>query len=155
MNEVHVDQKRYGCKIILHKAKNESANRELLRYWNGFRFRTYMKWRWYFRYLVAKYQVQHPTYYVEWVEFGYDYVEPKDEAMKRIENKLRSAKAKVTEWTTKIRMFEEEYAQNQAAVLFPVPVTENKYYMLAIEKIEKKKKLAEELESQLLILSKL
>lgn len=149
MNEVHVDQKRYGCKIILHKAKNESANRELLRYWNGFRFRTYMKWRWYFRYLVAKYQVQHPTYYVEWVEFGYDYVEPKEEARKRITNKIRSAKAKITQWTGKIEQFLEEYEKQQAKVLFPVPVSENKDYKATLKKLEQKKKDLATLEEQL------
>lgn len=149
---MHVDQKRYGCKIILHKAKHETADRELLRYWNGFMFRAYMKWRWYFRYLTAKYQVENPCYYVEWCEFSYDYVEPKDRAIKRVKDKLRSAKAKITQWTTKIRMFEAEYEEKQAAVLFPVPITENKDYIAALEKIEKKKKLAEELENQLSVL---
>lgn len=145
----HVDQKRYGCKLILHKAKNESANRELLRYWNGFRFRTYMKWRWYFRYLAAKYQVQYPTHYVEWVEFGYDYVEPKEEAEKRLKNKIRSAKAKITEWTTKMHLFEVQYAEEQKKVLFPVPITEHKDYQAAVLKIERKKKALEDLQSQL------
>lgn len=145
----HVDQKRYGCKLILHKAKHESADRELLRYWNGFRFRTYMKWRWYFRYLAARYQVEHPTYYVEWVEFGYDYVEPKEETEKRLKNKIRSAKAKITEWTTKIKLFEVQYAEEQKKVLFSVPITEHKDYQAAVQKIEQKKKVLEDLQGQL------
>ena len=134
--------KRFGCKIILFEGKSEGPLKDTVEYWTGFKLATYRKWQWYFRYRAALYQVKHPQQYVKLHEFNYDYVPPKTEKIKRLKDRIRATKAKITQWTNVI----ESHQQNNAELF---PVTEHPDYERSMDKIESKKATLNELELEL------
>ena len=144
----HVRDKRFGCKILLHNQDYAGSNSTTLRHFTDFKFDTYLKWRWYFRYLSAKYQLQYPRRLVELREFNFQYIPQLDEKKKRVANKLRSAKAKVTEWTRKLEAFKADYN-----ALFPAE--SHPRYKQAFEKVEAKKLEVERLQNELAEMDKM
>jgi len=142
MKITHVSDFRFGCKILLHWGDMISSEPQLKNYWTNFRFENYMKWQWYFRYRCALLQVQHPKKYVELVPFKFEYQPPNDEIRKRLTDRQRSAKAKVTEFTNKI-----ELAKKQWNKLFPIE--EDDLYKRAMARIEEKNQQIIELQNQI------
>lgn len=139
---MHVQDKRFGCKILLHQRSHVAADPILLKYYSGFKFETYNKWRWFFRYRTARYQIDHPRKMVELREFSFDYLPSDEEKKQRIKNKLRSAKAKVTEWTNKL----EAYKANHNSLF---PVEDHPLYQKAVAKVEAKKIEVQQYEEEL------
>lgn len=76
----------------------EGCHRILEREWTGLRFELMMKYQWYFRYVSAHLQIQYPKRI-----FGFEVYrlhspeEVRAVEKKRLVNKIRSAKAKITE----------------------------------------------------------
>ena len=139
---MHVEDKRFGCKIIRHNQDYAGSDPTTLRYFSGFKFEAYMKWRWYFRYLTAKYQLESPKLLVEVRQFNVVWIPPAEEKKKRLKNKLRSAKAKVTEWSRKL----EEYKANHNSLF---PAEDHPRYKQALEKVEAKRLAVEMLKKEL------
>lgn len=138
----HVNDLRYGCKILLHRSSSMASEPELKHYWTGFKFECYNKWRWYFRYRCALLQVQYPKRYAEFVSFNFEYQPPINEIRKRLIDRQRSAKAKVTEFANKIELAKKHWNQ-----LFPIE--EDDLYKRAMGKVESKKKEVIELQNQI------
>lgn len=138
----HIDFKRYGCKIILHRQAFQGSEGKLMHYWTGLPFKTYMKFQWYFQYRAALIKVQNPRLFVEICPFQYDHVLKVDEIRKRLTDRQRSAKAKVTEFTNKIELAKRHWNQ-----LFPIE--EDDLYKRAMTKLELKKNEVTELQNQI------
>ena len=139
---MHVQDKRFGCKILLHKCSHVAADPTLLKYFSGFKFEQYNRWRWFFRYLTARYQVENPRLMVELREFSFDYIPTDEEKRNRIKNKLRSAKAKVTEWSNKLEAYKASYNS-----IFPVE--DDILFQKAAAKVLQKKIEVEQYEKEL------
>jgi len=138
----HVDTKRFGIKILLHRKDYHCSDSTLLKHLDGFTFERFNRWRWYFRYLEARFQIENPRRLVELQIFNYTHLNEKEVHRINLKNKLRSAKAKVTEWTNKIERFRQGYNE-----LFPIE--EYPPYQRAIAKVEAKKVRVEELTKEL------
>lgn len=137
-----VEDFRYGCKLLLHRADHGAADPDLVHYWGGYSFHQYAKWRWYFRYRQALLQVQHPRRYVELVQFKYEYVPPKAQQLKRLVDKKRAAKAKHTHYRNQIELARQHWNE-----IFPIE--DHPDYIRAVKKLEEKKALIIDLESQI------
>lgn len=138
----HVNDLRYGCKILLHRYVFIGSEPELKHYWSGFKFETYNKWKWYFRYRCALLQVQYPKRFVELVPFNFEYQLPADQIRKRLTDRQRSAKAKITEFTNKIELAKKHWNK-----LFPIE--DDDLYQRAMAKVEVKRREVVELQNQI------
>lgn len=142
MEITHIDFKRYGCKIILHRQTFQGAEGKLMHFWKDLPFKTYMKFQWYFQYRAALIKVQNPKLFVEICPFQYDYVPSKVQQLKRLQDKLKSAKAKRTEWANKVERYKAEWNR-----LFPVE--EDPIYQAAMIKINEKEQSIIDFETQI------
>lgn len=131
MNTTHVSYKRFGCQIRIHNNSFKGSSSKIVKRFDGFTFEQFMKWRWYFRYLTAKHQVNNPRVFVELDEFNYEFIPEKQDQLKRLKNRAKSARAKITEWKNKLIKFEKSYTE-----IFPI--TENPYYIKAMNKVNEK-----------------
>lgn len=136
---------KYGCKILLHHAQHGASDPELMHFWDCYNYELYCKWQWYFRYRQALLQVQHPKRYVELVPFKYPYVPPKDQLIKRLQDKLRAAKSNHTQLTNKINLAKDHWNQ-----LFPIE--DDPDYIWAMEKVNQKYAIIQDLEQRLRLL---
>ncbi|MDV7392136.1 hypothetical protein RZS08_12305, partial [Arthrospira platensis SPKY1] len=87
-------------------------------------------------------QVKYPKRYVELVPFKYEYVQPKDQQIKRLTDKMRAAKAKRTHYMRQIELARKHWDQ-----IFPIE--EHPDYIRVMEKVEQKQALIIELETQI------
>lgn len=87
---------RYTIAIIAY-TKHEGIAKEVVRAWPGLRFELVMKYQFYFRRIAAIYQLENPKK-ITGFEMWREKTEEEKEAKERrdLENKIRSAKAKVT-----------------------------------------------------------
>lgn len=138
----HVNDKKYGCKIILHRQQYYGSEGKLLHYWNDLSFKTFIKFQWYFQYRAAMVKVEHPRQFVELATFQYDYVPKADEIKKRLQDKLKSAKAKRTEWGNKVERYKAGWNS-----LFPIEEDPN--YKNAMDRIKEKEQSIIDLETQI------
>jgi len=136
------ENRRYGCKILLHRNGFAAADAQRIHHWTGFRFEQYNKYRQWFRYRAALIQVQHPKQYVEVYEYHYQHVPEKEEMQKRLQNKLKSAKAKHTEYTNKMNRARQGWKE-----LFPIE--DHPAYQKAMEKVQEKQMQIIELQKQI------
>ena len=136
---------RYGCKILLHCTTHIAAEPELKHFWDGYSYECFNKWQWYFRYRQALLQVQYPKRYVELVTFNYEYIAPKEQQLKRLKDKLTSAKALHTSWMRKMELAKEHWNE-----IFPIE--EHPDYIRAMAKVQQKQALAIELENKIAVL---
>ena len=72
------------------------------REWIGYTLDQVTKWKWYFRYIAALIQIRNPRNGVEMVIWKRELKDPTEVRIKHTKNKLRSAKAKVTEMNNKM-----------------------------------------------------
>lgn len=75
----------------------------------------YDRWRWYFEYRAALLKVKHPKSYVQLNQGNYEYVLPDDELRIKLENKIRAAKCKITEFNRKLKKLIDSWSE-----LFPI-----------------------------------
>lgn len=134
--------KRYGCKILLHRVGSTSYDPKLMGYWTDLRFELSMKYRQYFRYRAALVQVQNPRLYVELVFFDFDYITPNEEIKKRLLNKLKDAKARRTRWNNEVAQYKAHWNS-----LFSID--DDPSYIKALNKIQAKEESIIDLENQI------
>lgn len=128
--------------IKLYEKSYETGNYIIVRKWEDFQFNQVSKWNWYFRYIAAKIQIEHPHRLVELSHVKYEVEDQNKKAQQILTNRLRSAKSKLTEWNNKIKQFESSYNE-----IFPI--NEHPVYRKAKQKIKEKETLKRELESRL------
>ncbi|ARK13024.1 hypothetical protein A6C57_23295 [Fibrella sp. ES10-3-2-2] len=138
---VHVDFKRFGCKVLLHRFDHHSSDYTLLHYWKDFNFHQFNKWKWFFRYRAALAQVKHPTRFVEIATFSYTYVPSAEELRKRLKDRLTAKKAKLTTYLNKLAAYEKAWTS-----MFPI--TDDIPYQLALAKIEKVRRELDEMQRE-------
>lgn len=97
-NDSYPDFKRYGCRLKLHRKTFNVSNPELIQEWTGYRFKEYMRWKWYFRYRAALLQIENPKRLVEIGEFQYMLDVPLEEKILRKKRELAAQKGEVTKW---------------------------------------------------------
>lgn len=83
-------------------------------------------------YLTALYQVETPRQFIEFSEFQYEYIPDKQKQIKKLKDKIKSAKAKITQNKNKIKRFETNWNE-----LFPYD--EYPLYKRAVAKVNLKK----------------
>lgn len=133
----------YGIKIILHNRGFAASDGKVLYFHDGLTYELMNKYRQYFRYRASLFQVKYPKQYVEVRYFSHA---PKsvDAELQFTKNKLRAAKAKLTEWTNKV-------AKYKLAWCSLYPIDDDPAYKKACSKIEKQKNRISELQNELLI----
>lgn len=93
---------RYNLAIISYH-KYEGCHRRVEREWTELRFELMMKYQWYFRYIAAQMQMQHPKRL-----FGFEVYRMKSNQeakvieKKSLQNKIISAKAKITQFENEL-----------------------------------------------------
>jgi hypothetical protein len=97
-----LENQRFGVKIILYDSKTQCIKQETIYYNSGFTFHHFHKWRWFFRYRCALYQVKYKSKYVELITFKYEFVPTTEQEIKRISDKLRGAKGTATKYRNKM-----------------------------------------------------
>lgn len=132
----------YGCIIVIHKNSYLASGEKPLKEFRNLSLDLFMKYKWYFRYLTAKYQVQNPKRLIEIKDFSYPFYSEAEIEHRNLTNRLRSAKAKVTEWTKKLQKFIDNYDE-----IFPYQ--EHLIYKRALAKVKAKEKLVIQLQLEL------
>lgn len=72
-------------------------------YRNDMTVQFYHRWKWYFDYRAALLKVKHPKSFVSLYQGAYDYVLPEVEYRTKLENKIRAAKGRITEFDGKLK----------------------------------------------------
>ena len=108
-----------------------ATERKLLEYkcWRGMTLEQRLKWGWYFRYRAARYQVENPR---SDVDFMWGSTPKENRAEIDRYNKLRSKRAKVTEFTNKLQR-----AKTAWTGLFPIE--QDAIYQQAVAKVDRLK----------------
>lgn len=114
-NRGNLMEKCWGVKIILHHSTGYSAIQECIYYNKGFRFKTFMRWQWYFRYRAALFQVQNPKYYAELVTFDYEQKPTDVEIVKRRKDVIAARRRNLTIYQNRLSDYEKAYTG-----LFPI-----------------------------------
>lgn len=127
-NQSIVDYKVFWYTIELIRENPREIVKKMV--WQGLRFELRLKYRWYFEYRAALLKVQNPRFTVQ-CTWGSESATGKT-LHEMQKDRLRSKKAKVTEWTNKIRMAKESWNQ-----LFPIEADE--FYIKALAKLERLK----------------
>lgn len=71
---------------------------------NGFEFKNFVKWQWYFRYRAALFQVANPKMCVTIDQSSYEYVEPIEQDIKVLKNKIAARKRTITKVKNAIKL---------------------------------------------------
>jgi hypothetical protein len=108
--------------------------------WDNMRWNVRIKWDWYFKYRAALLQVKYPRFHVE-QSWGHIAATGKTQ-QQILQDKIRSKKAKITEFTNKI-----EKAKKHWRSLFPIE--DDQDYIKATEKLNRIKDELECLNQQL------
>lgn len=101
--------------------------------WHDLPFDLRIKYDWYFKYRAALLQVKYPKHYVEF-RFGHVDATGPDIA-KALQNRIRAKRSKITEYKNKLRLYEQQQAEQQKGQLFTIPIDE--MYPKAIAKIKR------------------
>lgn len=128
---LQLHQHRFYVKI--RGGKNEGLA-ECVYYKANMTFEFYFRWRWFFKYRAALYQVQNPKHFVVLDNGRYEYVEQAEEKRVRLANKIKSKKAKVTELQNKLKLAQDHWLLNNLFSIEDDPI-----YKRAVAKIESKK----------------
>jgi hypothetical protein len=113
--------------------------------WSGYTWEQFTRWKWYFEYRAALFKVKNPRAYVE-VKYGPEPATGKTE-FTILRNRIRAKKAKITEFTNKLKMAEDSWNE-----LFPI--VEDQLYKRAVTKIERLKNELTEMEAEYSLKSK-
>lgn len=126
---IHLEDKRFGCQIVVHRGKGKESDPEKVHFWTGLRFHIFNKYRWYFRYRCALLQVKYPMRYVELRNFDYDFVPTHEIILKRKKNLMIAQRALLTKSVNRLEGYEKNWVS-----LFPIEKDE--LYQKALFKIE-------------------
>lgn len=101
--------KAWGVKIVLHHSTGHCAQRDTVYYNKGFRFQCFMKWKWYFRYRAALFQVQNPKWCVELVTFDYEMKSTNMQIEKRRKDIIAARRRKLTIAKNRLAEYKNTY----------------------------------------------
>lgn len=87
---------------IRFNEKNLSALGENVYFRNDMRVEFFIRWKWYFEYRAALLRVKYPKAFIEFTHGPYEYILPEQEYKTKLENNIKAAKAKLTEYSNKI-----------------------------------------------------
>ena len=124
----HLEDKRFGCQIVIHSGKGKGCEPQKAHYWTGLRFHNFNKYRWYFRYRAALLQVKYPMQYVELRNSDYDYVPTREILLKRKRDLVIAQKGLYTKATNRLN----DYKNNWVSLF---PIEDDLLYRKAITKI--------------------
>lgn len=103
----------YGYRIAVYKGNCISYPvLEELTY-DGFTLNQLSRWRWYFRYRAALFQIKYPKYFVEYASFKYDITPEKE--IEDLKNRLISRKRKLTNLKNKFKIIVDNWSE-----IFPI-----------------------------------
>jgi len=135
----HVSCKRYAVNIWVGVRGKNWVNHY---HRKDLTFEMICKWKWYFDYLGALYKVKHPKDDVEVMTANYDYVPPRIEAIKVLNNKIKAKKGKITEFTRKLNLalatWDELHLEPNSLFPKPIPkIQDDIYYKAFVLKLSK------------------
>jgi hypothetical protein len=137
----HVDDLRFGCKILLHRKDHRTSSPEVAFFYTGLRWELRLKYSWFFRYRAALLQVQNPKRYVEVNYFQYKHEGAEEARLRRLKNKLRAAKSKHTQWNKKLNLY-----LRHSMSMWP---ESDPMFQKAEKRVQEKKELIECLEDEI------
>ena len=125
---------RLYVKILFSKSGSQ-ALRETAYFRDDMTVQFYSRWRWYFEYRAALLKVEYPKSFVQLNQGNYEYILPDDELRLKLENKIRAAKGKITEFNRRLTNLSNNWNE-----LFPIEqhpdwtkiVQKNDYYKLQL-----------------------
>lgn len=131
---------RYSISIL---SKRGSGPVKVHHEWHGLRLDQVTRFSWYFRYRAAAEQIQNAKIKVYFeINKTYTNIDHRTALIKTITSKLRNAKAKLTQATTKLNQIKGNWTE-----LFPVQ--EHPHYAKVEHEIERRKSRIQELQSEL------
>jgi vacuolar-type H+-ATPase subunit I/STV1 len=143
MNEPQfkLPEKRLFVKIIHSKSGSRSLAQTVY-FRNEMTVDFYFRWEWYFKYRAALLRVKNPKNYTELIQGTYEYTPKTQELQKRVQDKIRGKKAKITQVKNQLKKVEKEWRELW-------PIHEDERYKNTINKIaEMEAELQELLKTQ-------
>lgn len=128
--------KLYGHVIKVYDTPYPSGKIIKFFVWENFPLDTFVRWKWYFEYRYALLRIQYPKNYIYSSQFHLVY--NPDKVKNHYKNLLRSAKAKITEFSRKKKFMEEDTSE-----LFPAQ--SNLRYVKICDRLDRAEKKLEEL----------
>lgn len=108
--EINAQNYRFWVVLEAHKKGFHASDPDRLMKWEGLTFQQRMRWEWYFRYRAALLQVEHPRWLIELRHGRVEVTMTEAEkAAQRLENKIRKAKADLTQATNRIERYKANY----------------------------------------------
>lgn len=127
---VHVTDFRHGAKILISYSGVHGIDTHCLKIWQGLRFDTYMKFRWYFRYVAARIQMRYPKALVEVVPFKVAYV------LSEQEQKRKSIKDRITRTKASITQVQKALDNMHASWSELFPIEQDTTWIAGVKKLE-------------------
>lgn len=129
-------------RICVKITRGQGSEKVIVYYKTDMKINFYSKWAWFFRYLAAKEQVEHPRQKVELAHINFQYTPPFAILEKRLKNMVTGRKAALTKYLNKVEHTKERY---NAANLFGVETDPNWHKVLKnIRDLERNLKIAQE-----------
>lgn len=126
---------------ILHSRNHYKSLAEVVYFRNEMTVQFYQRWRWYFEYRAALLRVNNPKGYTEIQQGTYEYVLQEDEIAKKLEDKIRGKKAKITQVKNKVKAIMAGWNELW-------PIEENENYKQALIRISEMEAELDELTNQ-------
>lgn len=102
-------EKRIYVKISI--CFNEGPIDKVLYFRNDMKMEFFNRWKWFFRYRAAKYQVQNPKKRIIYEYGSYDYILQEVEVYEKVKNHYIAAKRKLTQAKNKLEKIKKEYGK--------------------------------------------
>ena len=97
---------------ILHNRKNHYRSlAEVVYFKNEMTVDFYIRWKWYFEYRAALLRVNNPKNYTELIQGTYEYIPKEKEIQKKLQDKIRGKKAKITQVKNALKKVEQEWRE--------------------------------------------
>ena len=126
---MNVDSFRYTIKISVHRKSYKASDPKVVYFKQGLTFQLFNRWKWYFRYRAALWQVEYPRQYVELEFIQVKYVPTAVQEKQRLMNRLVAAKGKITQIQRGLAEMQSNWSQ-----LFPIE--DDPTYQRYIEKLQ-------------------
>jgi hypothetical protein len=100
---------------ILFGESGKSALAKCVYFRNDMTVDFFQRWKWYFKYRAALLRVKNPKAYIDYVHGPYEYILPENQYKKKLENNIKAAKSKLTEYSNKIARAKANWSE-----IFPI-----------------------------------
>lgn len=121
---MHVQDQTFYFRIV---GRDEKYNSQTLKVWEGFRFTTFNKYMWYFRYRAALFQILHPRWKID-TFWGGKPIPRRGHNIKHLKGKIAARKAHLTKYKNILYNLKANWCE-----IFPIE--ENPRYINSINKI--------------------